>query len=101
MALAADLRVGEAEPRAEPERVREEQEQQHRRGQQECEPEHVPIVERAGEGGGLRRHATQQCVNLAKRRPREGGDPGSFAAKPLGPRLRGDDDIFESEGQTL
>src|SRR6185436_16453626 len=53
-AAAADLRVGEAEPRAESERIREEQQQQQRRRQQEQEAEGVAVVLEAGEQCGQR-----------------------------------------------
>ncbi len=42
--MAADLGVGEAEPRAEPERIGEEQQQQHRGRQKEQQAERVAVV---------------------------------------------------------
>jgi hypothetical protein len=46
LARSPDLGVGEAEPGPEPERVGEENEEQSARGQQEEQPEGVPVIEK-------------------------------------------------------
>jgi hypothetical protein len=46
LAGAADLGVGEPEPGAESQRIREEDEQQSARGQQKQQPEGVPVIEK-------------------------------------------------------
>ena len=45
----ADLRIGEAEPDAEPERIGQEDEQDRRRRQQEQDAEHRPVLGQSGE----------------------------------------------------
>jgi hypothetical protein len=52
IAAAADLRVGESEPRAEAEWIREEQQQQDRRRQQEQQPQRVAVVLEPGKQRG-------------------------------------------------
>src|SRR5258708_3562518 len=49
----ADLGVGEAEPGAEPERVRKEKQKQNTRGQHEQQPEGVLVVKEVAHGSSL------------------------------------------------
>ena len=54
LARPADLGVGEAEPEAQAERIGQEQQQQHRRGQHEEQPERVAVVLQSFEKGHRR-----------------------------------------------